>query len=78
MTKLIGKVIEVFIPSEDIMNSTKIGFKVKLDEEELTIIEEQDEYNSKILRDSIVTIYKKNIMGQEFTSIELCDGDLYE
>ncbi|MBQ7136587.1 MAG: hypothetical protein IJO43_01245 [Bacilli bacterium] len=78
MIKQIGKVLEVFIPEPDIMNSNKIGFRVKLDDGEITIIEEQDEYNSKILKDSIVEICENNIMGQEFTSIELCDGDLYE
>ena len=50
MEKKIGKVIEVFIPKEyknnrliDVMDSTKIGFKVMLEDELIEIIEEQDE-----------------------------------
>lgn len=59
MEKHIGKVIEVFIPvnnSSDIMLSTKIGFKILLNDKIIEIIEEQDEYNSTIYKDDLVTI----------------------
>jgi len=78
MKQQIGKVIEVFIPDEDVMNSKKIGFRVQLENETVTIIEEQDEYNAKILRDDLVTITKQTISGQEFNSIELYEGVEYE
>ena len=74
---LTGKVIEVFIPDENevILGSNKIGFKVKLDEGEITIIEEQNLYNSKILKGDLVSITKRSISNVEFVDIELCDGD---
>ena len=75
---MIGKVIKVFIPEEDVMNSNKIGFKVMLDNEIIEIIEEQDEYNSNIFKDDLVIITKQNISGKEFIDIELYDGDNYE
>ena len=61
MTKQIGKVIEVFIPDEDIMNSTKIGFKVLIDNEVIEIIQEQNEMNSYILREDEVLITIHNL-----------------
>lgn len=77
MIQNIGTVIEVFIPYEyqDSMESKKIGFKVKLDSDEITIIEEQNESNSKILKGDMVVITKQNVSGIEFTDIELFDGD---
>lgn len=68
MQKKIGKVIEVFIPEEykgnrliDVMDSNKIGFKVMLEDETLEIIEEQNEYNFKIMKNDLVVITKQNI-----------------
>ena len=85
MIKKIGKVIEVFIPEEykngspiDVMDSTKIGFKVMLEDELIEIIEEQNEYNSNIMKNDLVTITKQTISGKEFIDIELYDGGNYE
>lgn len=85
MTKEIGKVIEVFIPEEyksgrliDVMDSTKIGFKVMLEDKIIEVIEEQDEYNMGIMKNDIVVITKQNISGKDFTDIELYDGGSYE
>jgi len=85
MTKKIGKVIDVFIPEEynkgrliDVMDSTKIGFKIMIEDEIIEIIEEQDEYNAEIQIDDIVVITKQNISGKDFIDIELYDGDVYE
>ncbi|MBQ7141018.1 MAG: hypothetical protein IJO32_05895 [Bacilli bacterium] len=85
MEKLIGKVTNVFIPNEyknneliDVMNSNKIGFIVVTENGVIEIIQEQDEFNSKILRDDLVIITKQNISEKEFTDIELYDGDEYE
>lgn len=85
MTKKIGKVIDVFIPEEynkgrliDVMDSTKIGFKVMLEDEMIEVIEEQDEYNSEIMKYDMVVITKQNISGKDFVDIELYDGGSYE
>ena len=85
MNQRIGKVIEVFIPVEykngnliDVMDSTKIGFKVLIDDQVIEIIEEQDENNSQILKDDLVLITEQTISGKYFIDIELYDGDLYE
>lgn len=85
MTKKIGKVIDVFIPEEykegrliDVMDSTKIGFKVMLEDEMIEVIQEQDEYNAEIMKNDMVVITKKNISGKEFIDIELYDGGIYE
>ena len=74
----IGKVKKVFIPEQDIMNSKKIGFVIEVNGEELTFIQEQDEYNARIHRESIVTITKQNINGIDMIDIELYEGDQYE
>lgn len=85
MTKKIGKVIGVFIPEEynkgrliDIMDSTKIGFKVMLEDEVIEVIQEQDEYNAEIMKNDMVVITKQNISGKDFVDIELYDGGSYE
>lgn len=85
MERKIGKVIEVFIPTEykndrliDVMDSTKIGFKVQLEDELIEIIEEQNEFNAEIMKNDLVMITKQNISGIDFVDIELYDGDDYE
>ena len=85
MEKKIGKVIEAFIPKEyknnrliDVMDSTKIGFKVMLEDELIEIIEEQDEINTNIYKNDLVVITKQTISGKDFTDIELYDGGYYE
>ena len=62
MEKSIGKVIEVFIPEEniDIMHSKKIGFKILLKNEIIKITLEQDEDNSSIYKDDLVSINIKD------------------
>ena len=77
MEKLIGKVIEVFIPEEyknniliNEMDSNKIGFKVEIDENIIEIIEEQDEVNTDIYKDDLVVITKQMINDIEFIDIE--------
>jgi len=85
MNKQIGKVIEVFIPEEykkgrliDIMDSNKIGFKVMLEDKFIEIIEEQNEYNTNIMKNDLVVITKQTISGHDFTDIELYNGEDYE
>lgn len=86
MNKILGKVVEVFIPKEyknneliDIMSSDKIGFKVMLDEtaEVINIILEQDEDTADIYRDDMVILIKDNNTNQ-FIDIEIYNGDEYE
>lgn len=85
MIKKIGKVKEVFIPEEynntliDVMASTKIGFKVILDNNNqiITVIFKQNEFNSEIFKDDIVRLIQ-NDKTKEFVAIELYDGEDYE
>ena len=79
--KKIGRVVEVFIPTEyenDIMNSKKIGFKVKLDNETIEIIQEQNEDNCQIMKNDLVLITEQKIGDKEYIDIYLIDGDDYE
>ena len=66
---MIGIVKEVFIPEEyinntliDVMDSTKIGFKVMLDNNQIIIaIFKQNEFNSEITKSLLecsITLYK--------------------
>ena len=73
MKKLSGIVVEVFIP--DNMNQ-EVGFRVETDEGIKEIIEEQDEYNAKILRGDNVIVTEQIIDGKYFIDIEL--GEKYE
>ena len=73
-----GKVLEVFIPNNEVIDSKNIGLKVLLDDgTKIEIIEEQDELNSNIFRDDEVIITRQIIGNMEFTNIELA-GDLNE
>lgn len=82
---MIGIVKEVFIPEEyinntliDVMDSTKIGFKVMLDNNQIiTVIFKQNEFNSEIFKDDIVRLIQDN-KTKELVSIELYDGEDYE
>lgn len=83
---MIGIVKEVFIPEEyinntliDVMDSTKIGFKVMLDNNNqiITVIFKQNEFNSEIFKDDIVRLIQDN-KTKEFVAIELYDGEDYE
>lgn len=85
MEKIMGKVVEVFIPEEynngillDVMDRNNIGFKVDVDGaiKEYTFL--QNELNSKIMKGDIVLLIKQNISGKEFVDIELYDGVDYE
>lgn len=73
MKKLSGRVVEVFIP--DNMNQ-EVGFRVETNEEIKEIIEEQDEYNAKILREDNVIVTEQIIDEKYFIDIEL--GEKYE
>ena len=73
MKKLSGRVVEVFSP--DNMNQ-EVGFRVETDEGIKEIIEEQDEYNAKILREDNVIVTEQIIDGKYFIDIEL--GEKYE
>ena len=82
MIKTIGKVIEVFIQEQykdgkllDVMDRTNIGFKVMTVNGIREIIEEADEYNSKILKNDLVTITEQTISGKDFIDIDLYEGD---
>ena len=73
-----GKVLEVFIPNDEGIDSKNIGFKVLLDDgTKIEIIEEQDEFNSNIFRDDEVVVTRQTIDNKEFTDIEVV-GDKIE
>ena len=57
MLNHIGKIIEVFIPNNNI-NSKNIGFKILYNNEIIEMIEEQDEYNTNIYKDDLIIITK--------------------
>ncbi len=78
MSKKIGKVIEVFIPNGENIDSNKIGFKVMLDTKMLEIIQEQNEENTNIFRDDLVVITKRIISNKEFIDIDKYYGETYE
>ena len=82
MIKTIGKVIEVFVPKQykngsllDIMDRTKIGFKVVTDNGIKEIVQEQNEFNAKIMKNDLVTIIEQTISNKDFVDIELYEGD---
>ena len=82
MIKTVGKVIEVFIPEEykngnllDVMDRNNIGFKVITDNGIKEVIEEQDEFNTQIMKDDIVLITEQTISGKYFIDIELYEGE---
>ena len=82
MIKTIGKVIEVFIPEEykngnllDVMDRTNIGFKVITDNGIKEVTQEQDEFNTQIMKDDMVIITEQTISGKYFIDIELYEGE---
>ena len=78
MKQELGKVIEVFIPQEyknnkliDVMDIKNIGFKVMTDNGIEEIIQEQNEFNSNIMKNDIVLITEQTISNKKFIDIEL-------
>ena len=63
MKKNIGIVKEVFIPAntnENVMTSTKIGFKIELNGKIIEVIEEQNIINAMIHKDDKVIVEDNN------------------
>lgn len=55
---MIGNVIEVFIPNE---NLDMIGFKIMIDERIIEIVDKQDDNNSNIYRnDKVLVVVNDN------------------
>ena len=85
MIKTVGKVVEIFIPKQyknggllDLMDRTQIGFKVMTDNGMKEIIEEQNQFNTRIMKNDYVTIIEQTISGKDFVDIELYEGDWHE
>ena len=77
MKTLVGKVIKVFIPNDDV--EQKISFQVSTEEGVYEIKSEQTEDNANIYKDDIVMLTFRNISGKEFIDIELFkEGELDE
>ena len=82
MTKLIGKIIEVYIPEQyknnnllDVMDRTNIGFKIMTENGIRDVIVESNELNARIMKNDLVTIIEQKISGKDFVDIELYEGD---
>lgn len=78
MKQELGKVIKVFIPQEykdnkliDVMDTKNIGFKVMTDNGIKEIIQDQNEFNSNIMKNDIVLITEQTISNKKFIDIEL-------
>ena len=78
MKQELGKVIEVFIPQEyknnkliDVMDIKNIGFKVMTDNGIKEIIQEQNEFNSNIMKNDTVLTTEQTISNKKFIDIEL-------
>lgn len=81
MKQELGKVIEVFIPQEnkdnkliDVMDTKNIGFKVMTDNGIKEIIQEQNEFNSNIMKNDTVLITEQTISNKKFIDIELYEA----
>ena len=64
--RMFGRVIEIFFPEDN----DKIGFKVKIDDKIITIIEEQNEESANIYKDDFVFVNKYKVDDKEFFEIE--------
>lgn len=74
MRKL-GRVLEVFLKEEEQL--TKIGFKIEIDNEIITIIQKQNLDNIKIYRDDFVYVEIKKLNNEIYYDIELInDNDM--
>ncbi len=69
MKELIGKVIKVFIPNDDV--DKKVAFQVSTEEGMYEVIEDQNEENCNIYKDDIVILTFHNIDEKEFIDIFL-------
>ncbi len=85
MITTIGKVFEVYVPEQyknggllDVMDRTNIGFKVMTIDGVKDIVVEEDELNSKIMKNDFVLIVEQDISGKHFTDIEMYEGDSCE
>lgn len=85
MNKIIGKVIEIYIPEQyknnnllDVMDRTDITFKIMTNNglKEITI--EQNEENADIMKNDLVEIIEQTISGENFVDIRLYGGENYE
>ena len=77
---MLGKILDVYLPNEykdnkllDIMDRTKIGFKIKTKDEVLEIILDNNDNNSKIMKDDFVIIRKQIISNKEFIDLNITD-----
>lgn len=78
MEELVGKVLEVYIPSlnsdgkiTDVLINDMIGFKVLVNNEEINLEVVQNDENVEIMKDDDVIIIKQVISGKEFIDIKL-------
>lgn len=85
MNKIIGKVIDIYIPNQyknnnllDVMDRTNITFKIMTDSGLREITIEQNEENANIMKNDLVEIIEQTITGKDFVDIRLYGGEDYE
>ena len=85
MKKIIGKVIDIYIPNQyknnnllDVMDRTYITFKIMTDSGLREITIEQNEENANIMKNDLVEIIEQTITGKDFVDIRLYGGEDYE
>ena len=66
MNKKIGKVIDIFIPTEfdknnNLVKSDRIGYRILINSELITLIEKQNKDNIKIKKDDTVILKEDEI-----------------
>lgn len=82
MNKIIGKVVEVFIPEQyknnsllDVMDRTNITFKIMTDNGLKEVTVDQNEENANIMKNDLVEIIEQTISGKNFVDIRLYGGE---
>ena len=82
MNKIIGKVVEVFIPEQyknnnllDVMDRTNITFKIMTNNGLKEVTTEQNEENATIMKDDLVEIIEQTISSENFIDIRLYGGE---
>lgn len=78
MTRLFGRVKELFIPLESNPSINEIGFKIQVKDEIITVITEQTTENANIYKDDFVFITKTIIDNKTFYDIEPIGDEEYE
>ncbi len=78
MKKIYGKIEKVYVPTknnQDVMFSNKIGFIIKINDKLYRFETEQNEENSKILREDEVAVIIQTINNHDFFDIKKLEDE---